>query len=108
MFDSPDENELLVSSVLSAIEETTSNLLRNQVALNQHLPLLCCIVSKYFSRLGQIAKRVLVENLDLLLLTIDEIVDDGLIVETDSGLITDRVSMRGKDSVLAYILYFAR
>ena len=50
--------------------------------------------------MSQIAKRVLVENLDLLLLTIDEIVDDGLIVETDSGLITDRVSMRGKDAVL--------
>lgn len=48
------ENELIVLSVLYALEETMSNLLRN-------------MVSKY----------VVVDNLDLLLLAIDEIVDDG-------------------------------
>lgn len=74
VFASPDENELLVMSILNALEETMSNLLRNQVS-----------------------KKVLIDNLDLLLLTIDEIVDDGLILETDPVQITSRVAMKGAD-----------
>jgi len=68
------ENELLVLSVLQALEETMSNLLREQVN-----------------------KCTLIENLDLLLLAIDEIVDDGNIVETDSSQVTNRVAQKGSD-----------
>lgn len=66
------ENELILQSVLQALDETISNLLKNQVS-----------------------KRTLVENLDLLLLSIDEIIDDGLILETDSNLVVGRVCMVG-------------
>jgi hypothetical protein len=69
-----DENELIVLSVLTALEETMGNLLRNQID-----------------------KRTLIENLDLLLLAIDEIVDDGLILETDSAMVTSRVQMKGAE-----------
>jgi len=69
-----DENELVVLSVLNAMEETMANLLRNQVS-----------------------KKILMENLDLLLLTMDEIVDDGVIMETDSSMVTGRVAMKGAD-----------
>ena len=44
---------------------------------------------------NQVSKRTLVENLDLLLLSIDEIIDDGLILETDSNLVVGRVCMVG-------------
>jgi hypothetical protein len=44
---------------------------------------------------GQVSKKTLVENLDLLLLSIDEIIDDGLILETDSNLVVGRVCMVG-------------
>merc|ERR1712086_661475 len=69
-----DENELLALSTLNALEETMSNLLRNQVS-----------------------KKILIENLDLLLLTMDEIVDDGVVIETDSSMVTSRVAMKGAD-----------
>lgn len=41
------------------------------------------------------SKKTLVENLDLLLLSIDEIVDEGLILETDSTVVVSRVCMVG-------------
>ena len=44
---------------------------------------------------GQVSKKTLVENLDLLLLSIDEIVDEGLILETDSTVVVSRVCMVG-------------
>jgi len=69
-----DENELITLSVLTCLEETVTNLLRNQVD-----------------------KRTLIENLDLVLLSIDEIVDDGIILETESSLVTNRVAMKGAD-----------
>ncbi|CAD6504387.1 BgTH12-06117 [Blumeria graminis f. sp. triticale] len=37
-------------------------------------------------------KRTIIENYDLVSLTIDEIVDDGIILETDPTIITQRVS----------------
>lgn len=64
------ENELIVLSVLNSVEESLSNLLR-----------------------GQVGRRTVTENLDLLLLVVDEIVDEGLILELDAALVTKRVSM---------------
>lgn len=63
------ENELVALSVLNALEETVSNALR-----------------------GMLSKRALVDNLDVLLLAIDEICDDGLILETDPSQLCNRVS----------------
>jgi len=68
-----DENELILQSVLQALDETMHNLLK-----------------------GQVAKKTVVENLDLLLLAIDEIIDEGLILETDSQIVVGRVCMVGQ------------
>lgn len=37
-------------------------------------------------------KRTLIENYDLLSLTVDEIIDDGIILETDPVVVSSRVS----------------
>ncbi|KAK0529413.1 Golgi-to-ER vesicle coat component [Tilletia horrida] len=63
------ENELMLGGVLNAFFDATSLLLRQQVE-----------------------KRALLENLDLVTLALDETVDDGIILETDSTAIASRVS----------------
>jgi len=71
---SQEENELILYSVLQAFYESVSILLRQQVD-----------------------KKTVLENLDLVLLAIDEIVDAGLILETEPQMVAARVSMRGAD-----------
>ena len=44
---------------------------------------------------GNIDKRTLYDNLELVLLTLDEVVDQGHIVEMDAAAVTSRVLMRG-------------
>ena len=69
------ENELILSNVLLGFFESVSILLR-----------------------GIVEKRTVLENLDLIFLVIDELVDGGVIFETDPNIIANRVSMRGADS----------
>lgn len=73
---SPDENELILVSVLDAMYEALNGILRS------HLE-----------------KRTLLDNLDLVLLTVDEIVDGGLILETDPIAVANRVLMKGAGTV---------
>ena len=68
---SGNENELILGLVLDALYDSCSQLLRNQLE-----------------------RRVLMDNLELLLLTIDEIIDGGIILETNSSSIASRVLMR--------------
>lgn len=77
-----DENELLLLSVLSGLYETLSIILRYAL----FAPLLtvfaqCHLANFFFFVLGffrgQIDKRMLLENFDAVLLTIDEMVDRG-------------------------------
>jgi len=70
-----EENELILYAVLQAFYESISLLLR-----------------------GAVAKKTVLENLDLVLLAMDETVDGGLILETDPATIASRVAMRGADS----------
>ncbi len=63
-----EENELMLYSVVMAIKESLELLLR------------------------AVDKRTLLENYDLLALTVDEIVDDGIVLETDVIAISTRVS----------------
>ncbi|PSC76108.1 Coatomer subunit zeta-2 [Micractinium conductrix] len=72
-----DENEVVLYSVLQGFYESINLLLRNAVE-----------------------KKTVLENLDLVLLAMDEIVDGGLILETDAGVVASRVTMRqdGDDS----------
>jgi len=70
-----DENELILANVLNAIFETFSMLLRNQVD-----------------------KRTMLENLDYVFLALDELVDKGVILESEPSIIASRVSMKGLNS----------
>ncbi|GMH36553.1 hypothetical protein BSKO_04421 [Bryopsis sp. KO-2023] len=70
-----NENELVLFSVLHAFYETINLLLR-----------------------GAVEKKTALENLDQVLVAIDEIVDGGLILETDPQVVASRVSMRSADS----------
>jgi len=71
----PNENELMLSAGFSAFYDALSLLFRNQVE-----------------------KRVVLDNLDVLLLALDETFDDGIIMETDSAAIASRVSRSRADS----------
>ncbi|RIA86716.1 clathrin adaptor complex small chain-domain-containing protein [Glomus cerebriforme] len=72
---SAEENELILSSILSAFYDSISSLLRHQVE-----------------------KRTLVDNLDLVVLALDETIDDGIVLETDSNVIVSRVSRLRTDT----------
>ncbi|KAL6751371.1 zeta-cop, subunit of COP-I complex [Haematococcus lacustris] len=71
---SQDENELILYTVLQAFYESVSILLRQQVE-----------------------KKTVLENLDLVLLCMDEIIDGGVILETEPQTIASRVTMRGAE-----------
>mmetsp|Transcript_19740 Transcript_19740/g.19853 ORF Transcript_19740/g.19853 Transcript_19740/m.19853 type:complete len:183 (-) Transcript_19740:129-677(-) len=70
-----EENELILVGVLDVIYDTVSALLR-----------------------GQIDKRTMLDNLELVLLTIDEALDHGHIMELDASAVSSRVLMKGSDS----------
>lgn len=67
-----DENELILVHVLEGLFTAISSLLKYQVE-----------------------KLVLVDQIALLLLVIDELVDNGIILETDPSMIESRVLMKG-------------
>ena len=69
-----DENEIVLSNVLVGFYDSISLLLRNAVE-----------------------KKTVLENLDLVLLSMDEILEGGLILETDPTVIATRVTMRTGD-----------
>jgi len=69
------ENELILTSVLDALYESMHVLLR-----------------------GNTERRSVLDALELVILTIDELVDGGMILETDANKIVSRVLMRGSDA----------
>ncbi|XP_010262055.1 PREDICTED: coatomer subunit zeta-1-like [Nelumbo nucifera] len=70
-----DENELILATVLQGFFDAVGLLLRNNVD-----------------------KREALENLDLILLCLDEIVDGGLILETEASVIAGKVSSHSMDT----------
>ena len=72
------ENELILVSVLSTLCEALNTALRTSPD-----------------------KRTLMDNFDTLLLTIDELLDGGMILELDASAIVNRVGMKGSDSAPA-------
>jgi len=64
-----DENEIMLYNVILALRDSLHLLFKQSVD-----------------------KRTIIENYDLVSLAIDEIVDDGIILETDPLIITQRVS----------------
>ena len=71
-----EENEVLLLDVLTGFCDSIVLLLRNQVE-----------------------KKCVLENLDLVLLSMDEITEGGLILETDPAVIATRVTMRAGDEM---------
>ncbi|CAO2195195.1 unnamed protein product [Urochloa humidicola] len=67
-----EENELILASVLEGFSDAVGLLLRNNVG-----------------------KRTALENLDLIFLCIDEVVDGGIVLETDASVIAEKVSGHG-------------
>lgn len=47
---------------------------------------------------GSVDKKTVLENLDLALLAIDEVIDRGLILETDPATVAQRASMAGAEA----------
>jgi len=69
-----DENELILDTVLDGVTGALSILLGGDVSANNIL-----------------------EHLDVVMLSVDETVDDGIILEVDSKTIVNRVLMQGAD-----------
>ncbi|XP_057475042.1 coatomer subunit zeta-1-like [Actinidia eriantha] len=69
-----DENEIILATVLQGFVDAVSLLLRNNVD-----------------------KMEALENLDLILLCLDEIVDGGMVLETDGSIIAGKVSTHSMD-----------
>ncbi|XP_033125223.1 coatomer subunit zeta-1-like isoform X2 [Anneissia japonica] len=68
------ENELLLVSVLSCLYDSISQILRKNVE-----------------------KKALFEHLDSVFLAVDEIVDGGIFMESDSNTIISRIALRGDE-----------
>ena len=71
---SAKENELLLMSVLNCLYDSVSQILRKNVE-----------------------KRAVYENLAIIMLAMDEICDNGVILEADSHVVTNRVALRTED-----------
>lgn len=69
-----EENELILANVLQGLFDAVSLLLRNNVD-----------------------QREALENLDLILLCLDEIVDGGMVLETDGSIIAGKVATNNMD-----------
>jgi hypothetical protein len=67
-----EDNELILASVLQGFSDAVGLLLRSNVD-----------------------KRTALENLDLIFLCLDEVVDGGIVLETDANLIAEKVSGHG-------------
>ncbi|KAF5472458.1 hypothetical protein F2P56_009175 [Juglans regia] len=70
-----DENELILATVLQGFFDAVGILLR-----------------------GNVEKKEALENLDLILLCMDEIIDGGIILETDANIIAGKVASNSMDS----------
>ncbi len=70
-----DENEIILSTVLDTMFHTLNTILRNRIE-----------------------KRVLLENLHLVLLTVDELLDGGMIMECDSSAIVTRIQLKNSST----------
>ncbi|CAA7057740.1 unnamed protein product [Microthlaspi erraticum] len=70
-----DENELVLSSVLQGFFDAVALLLRNNVE-----------------------KMEALENLDLIFLCLDEMVDQGMVLETDANVIAGKVAMQSAEA----------
>ncbi|KAI8808947.1 Longin-like domain-containing protein [Cladochytrium replicatum] len=74
---SADENELILASITQSFQEALSILLK-----------------------GQVEKRVVMDNLDLVILALDEAIDDGVILESEPQQIALRVTKKSSEDTI--------
>lgn len=85
-----DENEIMLFGVVLALRDALAILLKSVYPSPFHIhPVVLHLID--CSR-NSTDKRTLIENYDLLSLAVDEIIDDGIILETDPVIISSRVS----------------
>lgn len=83
-----DENEILLYNVVLALRDSLSILLKCAC-----LPLGPVISNILLTPPRNTTdKRTIIENYDLVTLAVDEIVDDGIVLETDPVIVSTRVS----------------
>ncbi|KVH97921.1 AP complex, mu/sigma subunit [Cynara cardunculus var. scolymus] len=101
-----DENELALATVLQGFFDAVTLLLRlmNNFCIVseldvpdiQYLPCNCPTFSSSGFR-GNVDQREALQNLDMMFLCLDEIVDGGMILETDGNMIAGKVATHSMD-----------
>uniref|UniRef100_A0A672GXT1 Coatomer subunit zeta n=1 Tax=Salarias fasciatus TaxID=181472 RepID=A0A672GXT1_SALFA len=90
---SSHENELMLMAVLNCLFDSLSQMLRYiQLILSTE-----CISALFSFCRKNVERRALLENMEGLFLAVDEIVDGGVILESDPQLVVHRVALRGDD-----------
>ncbi|POS86591.1 SNARE-like protein [Erysiphe pulchra] len=85
-----NENEVMLYNVIVALRDSLHLLFKaNLIPQILHTDYL---ITNHDRFRQTVDKRTVIENYDLVALTVDEIVDDGIILETDSTIIVQRVS----------------
>ncbi|KAF8114648.1 hypothetical protein N665_0035s0027 [Sinapis alba] len=79
-----DENELILSSVLQAFFNVVALLLRQLKIWHPYR--------------NNVEKMEALENLDLIFLCLDEMVDQGMVLETDANVIAGKVAMQSAEA----------
>ncbi|TVY81178.1 putative coatomer subunit zeta [Lachnellula suecica] len=88
---SMDENEIMLYNVVLAMRDSL-HLLFKYVPFPHPPPTPTMSSANIMGKRQSVDKRTIIENYDLVSLAIDEIVDDGIILETDPTIIVQRVS----------------
>lgn len=84
-----DENEILLYNVALALRDSLHLLFKY---VSDFAWQTCTHTQALMAPRASVDKRTIIENYDLVSLAIDEIVDDGIILETDPTIICQRVS----------------
>ncbi|KAG1967333.1 SNARE-like superfamily protein [Pimephales promelas] len=79
---SAQENELMLMAVLNCLFDSLNQMLRKNVE-----------------------KRTLLDNMDGVFLVVDEIIDGGVILESDPQQVLEKVNYRVRDCISACFLY---
>uniref|UniRef100_A0A2I3GTZ1 Coatomer subunit zeta n=1 Tax=Nomascus leucogenys TaxID=61853 RepID=A0A2I3GTZ1_NOMLE len=86
------ENELMLMAVLNCLFDSLSQMLSTQAGgLHESSSRQAWATQK------NVEKRALLENMEGLFLAVDEIVDGGVILESDPQQVVHRVALRGED-----------
>ncbi|KAF6118086.1 COPI coat complex subunit zeta 1 [Phyllostomus discolor] len=92
------ENELMLMAVLNCLFDSLSQMLSSVRVLSTLKMLSWTSFFMLERRKGKnVEKRALLENMEGLFLAVDEIVDGGVILESDPQQVVHRVALRGED-----------